>query len=121
QFEPSLRTRLAEVDADASTTERVRAALVELLPAGSTAMRDVGRSLAMSTRTLQRRLAEEGTSFQAVLASTREALARHYLSNEAISTTEISFLLGYADPSSFYRAFHEWTGLTPERVRIGAA
>ncbi len=121
QFEPSLRTRLAEVDADASTTERVRAALLELLPAGRTGMRDVGRSLAMSTRTLQRRLAAEGTTFQAVLASTREALARHYLADDAISTTEISFLLGYADPSSFYRAFHDWTGLTPERARIGAA
>ena len=39
----------------------------------------------------------------------------------AATTGEISFLLGYADPSSFYRAFHEWTGLTPDRVRFGAA
>ncbi len=121
QFEPSLRTRLAEVDAGATTEDRVRAALVELLPAGQTSMRDVGRSLAMSTRTLQRRLGDEGTSYQAVLASTREALARHYLTSESISTGEISFLLGYADPSSFYRAFHDWTGLTPDRVRVGAA
>ena len=121
QFEPSLRTRLAEVDTSATTEDRVRAALVELLPAGRSSMRDVGRSMAMSTRTLQRRLGSEGTSFQAVLASTREALARHYLTSETISTGEISFLLGYADPSSFYRAFHEWTGLTPDRVRLGVA
>lgn len=121
QFEPSLRTRLAEVDADASTEDRVRAALLELLPAGRSSTREVGRSLAMSTRTLQRRLAEEGTSYQAVLASTREALARHYLRSENMSTGEVSFLLGYADRGSFYRAFHDWTGLTPERVRAGAA
>ncbi len=121
QFEPALRTRLAEVDTAASTADRVRAALVELLPAGQASVRDVGRSLAMSTRTLQRRLGDEGTSFQTVLATTREALARHYLTDETISTGEISFLLGYADPSSFYRAFHDWTGETPDRVRVGAA
>ena len=50
-----------------------------------------------------------------------EALARHYLTNETISTGEISFLLGYADPSSFYRAFRDWTGLSPDRVRVGTA
>lgn len=120
-FEPSLRTRLADLDAVASTEDRVRAALVELLPAGEATMRSVGRSLAMSTRTLQRRLSEEGTSYQAVLADTREALARHYLADETISTADISFLLGYADPSSFYRALHGWTGLTPERLRNSIA
>jgi AraC-like DNA-binding protein len=75
----------------------------------------------MSTRTLQRRLGDEGSSFQTVLTSTRMALARHYLTNETISTVEISFLLGYADSSSFYRAFRDWTGLTPEQMRAGAA
>ncbi len=120
-FEPELRLRLSEVEVGASTEERVRAVLAELLPAGQASMRDVGHALAMSTRTLQRRLNEERTSFQAVLASTRESLARHYLTSADISAAEISFLLGYADPSSFYRAFRDWTGHTPERVRAGAA
>ncbi|MEM8621654.1 MAG: AraC family transcriptional regulator ligand-binding domain-containing protein [Actinomycetota bacterium] len=121
RFEPTLRTRLAEVEAGASTEARVRAALVELLPAGRSGVRDVGGSLAMSSRTLQRRLGDEGTSYQAVLASTRERLARHYLSNDTISAGEIAFLLGYADASSFYRAFNDWTGLTPDRLRSGVA
>jgi AraC-like DNA-binding protein len=60
---------------------------------------------------------EEGTSFQAVLSQTREALARHYLSSGALTAGEISFLLGYSDPNSFYRAFHAWTGQTPQRTR----
>jgi AraC-like DNA-binding protein len=120
-FEPLLRKRLADIDADATTEDRVRAALIELLPAGRSSVRDVGRSLAMSPRTLQRRLGDEGSSFQTVLTSTRMALARHYLTNETISTVEISFLLGYADSSSFYRAFRDWTGLTPEQMRAGAA
>ena len=80
-------------------------------------MSDVARSLAISTRTLQRRLQEEGTNYQAALNATRESLARHYLRNEGMSVGQISFLLGYESPSSFYRAFHSWTGQTPETAR----
>lgn len=116
-FEPELRRRLHELDGNATTTDRVRSALLELLPSGRTAMRDVSQELAMSTRTLQRRLAAEGTSFARVLATTRESLARHYLTVGDVTTAEISYLLGYADPSSFSRAFQDWTGTTPERIR----
>ena len=120
-FEPELQRRLSELEGDASTAERVRAVLLESLPAGDSAMSGVAGRLAMSTRTLHRRLQDEGTTFQRVLDATREALARHYLTNQDLSTGEISFLLGYAEPSSFFRAFHGWTGLTPDRVRSGAA
>ena len=119
-FEPELRRRLSELKADATTTDRVRAALLELLPAGDASMTRVGHTLAMSTRTLQRRLKTEGHSFQTLLAETREALALHYLRGSNMSAAEISFLLGYADPNSFYRAFHEWTGITPETARTRA-
>jgi AraC-like DNA-binding protein len=119
-FEPELRRRLGELDRDSSTSERVQAALVELLPTGVTAMSDVARSLAVSPRTLQRRLQEEGTSYQASLNRTRESLARHYLRDGDMSVGQISYLLGYDTPSSFYRAFHSWTGQTPESARIGA-
>ena len=120
-FEPELRRRLSEIESGASTTERVRGALLELLPAGNGSMEDVSRELAVSSRTLQRKLQSEGTTFQAVLNETREALARHYLSHATIPTAEISFLLGYEDPNSFYRAFRAWTGQTPEQVRLAAA
>ena len=75
----------------------------------------------MSTRTLHRRLTADGTTFQAVLDQTREDLARHYLANPMLSPPEISFLLGYEETSSFYRAFHNWTGETPDRVRTRSA
>ena len=72
----------------------------------------------MSTRTLQRRLKGERATFQAtILDSTHESLARHYLSRSELSAGEISFLLGYDDPRSFYRAFRTWTGQTPQLVR----
>lgn len=119
-FEPELRRRLAELEAGASTAERVRASLLELLPAGDASMGVVARKLGMSSRTLQRRLKGEGTTFQALLDETREKLARHYLQRSHMPAAEISFLLGYADPNSFYRAFHAWTGSTPEQVRLGA-
>lgn len=119
-FEPELRRRLSELDDDASTADRVRAALLEFLPAGTATVERVARELAISTRTLQRRLRDENTTFQATLDATREELARHYLSNSRVPASEISFLLGYEDPNSFYRAFHEWTGLTPTRARAAS-
>lgn len=99
--------------------ERVRSALLELLPAGESTVNAVARVLAVSARTLQRRLTAERTTFQAVLNETREALARHYLSTSRLPTAEISFLLGYEDVTSFQRAFRSWTGETPRRVRLG--
>lgn len=116
-FEPELRRRLAELDASASTGERVRSALLELLPSGRASVPAVARKLGMSARTLQRRLADEGATFQRVLDTTREQLARHYLGTTAMPGAEIAFLLGFEDPNSFGRAFQDWTGTTPERAR----
>ena len=104
-FEPELRKRLWELQADSSMAERVHGALVELLPAGEASMSAVAGKLAVSSRTLQRRLYDEGTTFKALLTENREALAKHYLSNSNMTASEISFLLGYEDANSFYRAF----------------
>lgn len=120
-FEPLLRRRLYELPVDAKAVDQVRASLLELLPAGLSSAHEVSRRLAVSKRTLQRRLKEEEETFQGVLNSTRESLARHYLSRGDLSTPEVAFLLGYDDPNSFYRAFSSWTGLTPESVRSARA
>ncbi|MGI9540070.1 MAG: AraC family transcriptional regulator ligand-binding domain-containing protein [Miltoncostaeaceae bacterium] len=120
-FGTELARQLAELDAQAATVERVRAALMELLPSGRGTLHDVARELTVSARTLQRRLRVEGTTFQATLDATRERLARHYLAHSSVSPGEISFLLGFEDSNSFYRAFHAWTGETPARVRATAA
>jgi AraC-like DNA-binding protein len=88
-----------------------------LLPSGESSVDAVCRRLGTSVRTLQRRLREEGDTFQAILNRTRESLARHYLKRPELTATEISFLLGYEDPSSFFRAFTSWTGTTPEQAR----
>ncbi len=116
-FEPELQRRLADLELNATTAERVRSVLIELLPVGRSNLADVASELAMSPRTLHRRLASEATSFQRVLDATREGLARHYLNNPNLTAAEISFLLGFEETSSFYRAFNNWTGQTPDQVR----
>jgi len=116
-FEPELRKRMADLDPRSSFRERVRACLVENIAGGHCSMADVAERLAVSQRTLQRRLQHEDTSFQQELNGLREELARHYLVNSRHSSAEIAFLLGYDDPNSFIRAFHDWTGKTPETVR----
>ena len=116
-FEPELRQRLADLDGSVSMAKRVRAALHEGIPSGLVTMDAIARKLAMSKRTLQRRIEAEGTSFQQILKETREALARHYLERTALPAAEISFLLGFDEPNSFYRAFRTWTGTTPDSLR----
>lgn len=116
-FEPNLRRRLSDMDAETDFATRVRNSLLELLPSGRSSIDDVARKLAVSRRTLQRRLSDESTNFQIELNKTREQLARHYLNKSKLSGSQISFLLGFEDPNSFFRAFHSWTGTTPNQLR----
>lgn len=71
----------------------------------------------MTPRTLQRRLQESGTSFQRVLDKARHSMARYYLSNSVLELNEAAFLLGFAYPNSFGRAFHNWGGMPPSDWR----
>jgi AraC-like DNA-binding protein len=70
----------------------------------------------MTSRSLQRRLRDEGTSFNAVREQTRRELATRYL-DDKLSIAEISFLLGFSEPSAFFRAYKRWTGETPRATR----
>jgi AraC-like DNA-binding protein len=116
-LEPAFDKRMEDLTQDASFRDRVRACLLEMLASGHYSMTYVASNLAVSNRTLQRRLREEGTTFQKVLEEVREELARHYLSATDYTSAEISFLLGYEEPNSFFRAFRAWTGQSPEIVR----
>ena len=78
---------------------------------------DVATALALSTRTLQRKLAEAGTNFQAVHDAARQALAEELLRDSQLNLTDVAFMLGYREQSSFNRACREWFGNTPARTR----
>lgn len=109
-FEPELKKRLSEMDIDDTFSAKVRSVLVEILPAGKSAIDDVAAVLGMSKRSLQRKLKEEDTTFQKQLNHVRELLAKNYIQNTGISSEDIAYLLGYQDLNSFFRAFSMWTG-----------
>ncbi len=120
-FEEDFKKRLSQMDADSSLADKVKSVLLEILPSGMSSIDEVASRLAMSKRSVQRGLSNEGTSFQNVLSGTREGLAEHYLKQSDLSQGEISFLLGFKDTNSFTRAFHLWTGETPGQFRTASA
>ena len=110
-----------EAPSTAPFVERVREAVERELGTGSLGVATLSRTLGTSSRTLQRRLGEIGLSFRDVVDEVRERRARAYLTDPALSTTDIARLLGYAEVSAFLRAFKRWTGTTPGRVRAASA
>jgi hypothetical protein len=74
-FEAELKQRLSDLEAETTVTQRVKSALLEMLPCGQSTIEEAARRLAMSKRTLQRQLSQESSSYKEVLNSTRRALA----------------------------------------------
>jgi AraC-like DNA-binding protein len=97
--------------------ERTRRAISGRLCCGDPSLESVARELAMSERTLQRRLRDHGYTFNALADEVRDATARLYLEQPDIALAEIAYLLGFADQSAFNRAFKRWTGVTPKQAR----
>jgi len=91
----------------------IRKAIAELMKDGSPHLTQVAKGLALSPRTLQRRLKEGGLEFKALVDDTRRRFAVEYLKDSENTQTEIAFLLGYSEVSAFSRAFKRWTGTTP--------
>jgi AraC-like DNA-binding protein len=117
-YEKDLARKLEAHGKDTPTTDRLRAPLYKMLPSGHHTADHACRRLGLSKRTLQRQLAAEGTTYQTVLDTTRSDLSLHYLRKHDMNVEEISYLLAYRDPNSFYRAFQNWTGMTPAQARI---
>ena len=87
---------------------------------GAVKLADVAQDLRLSTRTLQRRLAETGVAYQALLDATRHELACHYLARSAMPIAEVGYLLGYQDAPAFHHAFKQWQGQGPGQYRAAA-
>ncbi len=104
---------------EATLSEIVRREIDELLVDGDPGVETVARRLGMSARTLQRRLKDEDATFGELLDETRRETAIRLLEDAAMPISEVSFLLGFSDPSAFHRAFRRWTGVTPGDVRRG--
>jgi len=100
---------------------QARAQIIELLPTGLPSQAVVAQALNQSPRSLQRHLQSRGTSFKQLLEDIRQQLAMQYLTASQRSIIEISYLLGFSDPSNFARAFKRWTGIPPIQYRQRAA
>jgi len=112
--EDALRRRPLRRGAFRSSVEN---AIVPLLPHGKARVDEIARRLGVSQRTLARRLSLEQMSFSAVLENLKIDLAHRYLADEDLSISQVAWLLGYQEVSSFTHAFKRWTSKTPRQVR----
>lgn len=104
-----------------SVAARVRALLPAMIDEGAALVRDtVARRLAISERTLQRRLADEGTDFSTLLDEVRRAIAQQQLGSDKTSLKHLSYKLGFADPSAFHRACLRWFGKAPKELQLAS-
>jgi AraC-like DNA-binding protein len=113
QFEEELKLHAG----NDSFLELVRGAIQQRLTGHRPNIEDIARELHMSSRTLQRRLQESGSSYQRVLDEARHQMARYYLGNSVLELNEAAYLLGYEDAGSFARAFRGWEGMPPGHWR----
>jgi AraC-like DNA-binding protein len=107
---------LADLDGDAFLS-RVKRLIQDQLPGGDPSQEDVAARLSLTTRSLQRRLVDSGTTYREVINDLRQHLAMEYLSQGVYSVSEVAYLLGFAEVSAFTRAFRRWTGASPSAWR----
>ena len=118
---PGLAAAFAEIEESEEIAGRVKAVLKRSLASGRPEVAHVARELGMSERTLQRRITGEATTFRALLSDARRELSQQLLGDPAIQIDEVTYLLGYQDTTSFYRAFKDWAGVSPREWRAGNA
>lgn len=112
---------LARLPEQGELLAQARRVLVERLPSGPPSVAEVARALHVSRRSLQRRLADRGTTFRDLLDETRRDLALQHLRDPRTSLTEVALLTGFSDASAFHHAFRRWTGQTPREHRLAGA
>ena len=111
--------RLALIDRN-DIVARVRAEIMDQMPDGNISDDSVASALHMSVRTMHRKLVEVENNFRSLLVEMRRSLAEQYIHDNSLTLTEISLLLGFSEPSSFSRAFKNWTGKAPSEARQAA-
>jgi AraC-like DNA-binding protein len=112
---------LKELETERTVADQVRRVLWRELSERVPEISRVARSLALTPRTLQRRLREENTTFSGVLEQLRRDMAPELLRDGRMAVAEVAFLLGYEDASSFHRAFRRWFGSSARVFRRQAS
>lgn len=114
--EKIITQHLSDLD-QSDLVARVELEIANQLPSGQLKEDGVATALNLSRRTMQRHLAEEGTSFASLLEAKRKALAANYVCNDALAISEIAYLLGFSEQANFTRAFKRWFGTSPTQYR----
>ncbi len=99
----------------------VRELVIDRLASGTLHFDDIARELNLSSKTLERRLAERDTTFSALLDEIRSGLAKRYLADTDLRLQQIAYLTGYSESAALVRAFRRWTGTTPMKFRAKSA
>lgn len=117
-FEKNVDDFYREMTAEGTFTDKVRKKIIELNSTVISSESEIAKHFVMSASSLQNRLKEEGTTFLEIRDSLRKEKAMEYLKDRNISIKEISYLLGFSEPSAFHRSFKKWTSETPNGWRL---
>ncbi len=108
---------IAMVNDDASLTSQVEALIGKDFSRPLPSAEEIASRLNLSVSTLRRRLLEEETSYQTIKDECRKRAALHYMASPQLSINDVAELMGFDDPSAFFRSFKRWTGMTPGEYR----
>lgn len=116
-FEKECQRLVEKVGAPAGAAAQARKALIAVMDGGDSGIEAIAKRVGMSTRTLQRRLSEEQTSYNDLLTEVRQEFAKRYLERGTLTASEVAYLIGFTEPPAFFKAFKRWTGLTPREFQ----
>jgi AraC-like DNA-binding protein len=116
-LEGQANERLLRLPARTGLALEVQRALSDRVAQGDTRIGAIASQLAMSGRTLQRRLEALNVSYRDLLEEARKEAAGRYISSSVLSIAEVAFMVGYSEPAAFHRAFKRWYGMTPQQYR----
>jgi AraC-like DNA-binding protein len=116
-FDLECRRLIEKLGAVTGIAAQVRKALIGVMDGGDSGIEALAKRLGMSSRSLQRRLSEEQTTYNDLLAEVREEFAKRYLARGTLTASEVAYLIGFTEPPAFFKAFKRWTGLTPREFQ----
>lgn len=119
-FETQLEAEISQIGEEDALDKRVKNQVANALSEGVPNVSDIASALAMSGRSLQRKLSAQGFSYQELVDGARRELAERLLIQSKHSLSDIAFLTGFSEQSSFNRAFKRWAGQTPRSYRLAA-
>ena len=120
-FDAHMDKELQELPEEQAFDRKVRVQISQALSEGVPSVSDIASRLGLSARTLQRRLSEQGFAFGELVDHSRRDLAERLLRQSDYALAEVAFLTGFAEQSTFTRAFKRWRGETPAAYRRNAA